>query len=304
VSVLNPLSKDHQVLRQSLIPGLLEAVKYNVDHGEKDVWLFEIGRAYFARKSGQSSTESKAGAESPVVEKPKVAAVIMGNPSLSNWTEVMPSDQNHQNGGSASGETLPAQKDELNFYQAKGVVENLFRHLRINLDRIAYSSAQSTPAMMHPGKTARIDHITEGKESSSAPIGWLGEIHPSCADKLGLDFATYAFELDMETLAKLREAPLSKPITTSPVVSRDLTIDLAKNADNAAVVACIKASAGNNFKGIELVSKFPLSNELKSLSYRLTFQHPEQTLRSEEVDQELTKIRTALQNQLGASFRT
>jgi phenylalanyl-tRNA synthetase beta chain len=307
VRVLNPLSKDHQVLRQSLIPGLLEAVKYNLDHGERDIWLFEIGRAYFARQSSQDSNKNGAGSQSPVIEKAKVAAVLMGNPALSRWTEETINSPINQNGGGPAHETTPkldTSANEMDFYKAKGVVENLFNHLRIDLECVAYSSQKSPPAMMHPGKSARIDLVAHAKEEGTATVGWLGEIHPSCADKLGLDFATCVFELDMETLAKLRRAPLSKPIMTAPVVSRDLTIDLPKGADNAAVVSCIKTAAGNNFKAIELVSKFPLSNELKSLSYRLTFQHPDQTLRSEEVDEDLTKIRSALKSELGASFRT
>lgn len=46
VEVLNPLSKDHQLMRQSLVPGLINACGYNQDQGTR-VWLFEYGRVYF-----------------------------------------------------------------------------------------------------------------------------------------------------------------------------------------------------------------------------------------------------------------
>ena len=40
VRVLNPLSNDHELMRQSLVPGLVAACAYNQDRGRKDVWLF------------------------------------------------------------------------------------------------------------------------------------------------------------------------------------------------------------------------------------------------------------------------
>ncbi len=60
ISVLNALSPDHQILRQSLLPGLLNALKYNHDRGEENVWLFEMGFAYFKHKTPEkASTPAK-----------------------------------------------------------------------------------------------------------------------------------------------------------------------------------------------------------------------------------------------------
>jgi phenylalanyl-tRNA synthetase beta chain len=314
VRVLNPQSKDHQVLRQSLLPGLVEAAKSNLDHGEQDIWLFEIGRSYFKRLHGDTA-QTKGTSE---VEEPlKVAGLLTGQPSLSKWTEQVANNPNSPNGGidSEAVSRSGVQKPAIDFYQAKGVIENLLDNLRIDRENLRFCTETAAPLMMHPAKSARIDFVGQTKAASSGQqkellsrasasnIGWLGEIHPSLADKLGLDPATYIFELDMETLGRLSRPPLFRPIMTAPAVSRDLTVDLPKNIDNAAVVSCIKAAAGSNFKAVELISKYPLSNELKSFSYRLTFQHPEQTLRSEEVDGYLTKIRSSLTGELGASFR-
>ena len=308
VRVLNPLSKEHQVMRQSLLPGLLQAAKYNRDHGAKDIWLFELGRAYFRRQhgnSGNTSAASKDHSREHAVEEPlKVGGILTGNLALSRWTEQSNPNEESQNGGSTSqSETRTSgQPETIDFYIAKGVVENLFNHLRIDNEALRYSLDKDAPPVMHPGKAARITFVCTS-EKEPLHLGWLGEIHPGCADKLGLDFATYLFELDVALLNRFSRAPLFAAIVGSPAISRDLTIDLKNSIDNARALACIKAAAGGNFKRIELISKFPLSNELKSLSYRLTFQHAEQTLRSEEVDTYLEKIRTALKSELGASFR-
>ena len=46
VKVLNPLSSDTAVLRQSLVFNLLEVIKYNQDHGESNIQVFEWGKTY------------------------------------------------------------------------------------------------------------------------------------------------------------------------------------------------------------------------------------------------------------------
>ena len=70
------------------------------------------------------------------------------------------------------------------------------------------------------------------------------------------------------------------------------------------VLECIASSAGANLRHTELISIFTPDEKRKSLSYRLTFQHPELTLTNEQVDSDLTKIRQSLTEKLAASFRT
>jgi len=52
VEVVNPGSQDHSLLRPSLLPGLLEAVRYNYDRGERDLALFEMGQIHFRSEQG------------------------------------------------------------------------------------------------------------------------------------------------------------------------------------------------------------------------------------------------------------
>jgi phenylalanyl-tRNA synthetase beta subunit len=54
IKILNPLSNDLACLRTSLIPGALQTVVRNLNSGEKDLFLFEIGNAFNKISSGQS----------------------------------------------------------------------------------------------------------------------------------------------------------------------------------------------------------------------------------------------------------
>jgi phenylalanyl-tRNA synthetase beta subunit len=114
--------------------------------------------------------------------------------------------------------------------------------------------------------------------------------------------------LDIANLIRLREQGAFVAVATSPVIIRDLTIDLPvavdkdKEAHNS-IFSCIKTAAGPFCKSIDLISKFSLNNEQESFSYRMTFQHPEQTLKSEAIEEYLKDIRAALTSKFKASFR-
>lgn len=63
------------------------------------------------------------------------------------------------------------------------------------------------------------------------------------------------------------------------------------------------SSSTSHLKALDLVSIFPLSSELKSLSYRLIFQSDTETFKSEEIEKILNTIRINLKEKLKASFR-
>jgi phenylalanyl-tRNA synthetase beta chain len=289
VQVQNPLSEDHQVLRQSLMPGLVKCATYNQDHGRKDVWIFEIGRTYRRVALGEEDVY-----KTGVKEELKVAGVIMGDRKMSAWK------------GSESADT--------DFYTAKGVVENLLSNLGIDLKRIRFFNPKETN-ILHPSRSAQIefDHGASKKEKNnngkSEPkahtehIGHLGQLHPGFSDAMGLKQPAFLFELSLDNLRSLRKANSFREIPTAPETSRDLTVDLDDRVDHAAVASCISASAGQILKQVELVSIYQPSEGKRSLSYRLSFQDIQRTLTNEEVESSVTRIRESLANRLGGSFR-
>ncbi|HEY9679593.1 MAG TPA: phenylalanine--tRNA ligase subunit beta [Drouetiella sp.] len=293
VKVLNPLSEDHQVLRQSLMPGLVRCAVYNQDHGRKDVWLFETGRIYERISEGDKDTFNTG-----VKEEMKVAGVIMGNRKMAAWK------------GAESGDA--------DFYTAKGVVENLLQSLGIDLNRTRFFTPQST-TLLHPSRSAQIE-FDRGSSRKEKPnnnngqqqqqhkgqtehLGFIGQIHPGYADAVGLKQPAFVFELSIDALRTLRKAQSFKELPSAPETSRDLTVDLDDRVDHAAVASCISANAGAILKQIELVSIYQPSEGKRSLSYRLSFQDVQRTLTNEEVESSLQRVRESLINRLGGSFR-
>ncbi len=97
VKVLNPTSIEQSVLRTSLLPGLLQVVKYNIDHQNHDMAGFEVGRIHF-RDGDQYKEQSVAG------------IILTGKSSVYHW------DQKPR---------------DFDFFDLKGIVENLLQELGI-----------------------------------------------------------------------------------------------------------------------------------------------------------------------------
>ncbi|MBX9880264.1 MAG: phenylalanine--tRNA ligase subunit beta [Candidatus Obscuribacterales bacterium] len=285
VSVLNPLSPEHKVMRQSLVPGLVDAVAYNHNHGQHEAWVFEIGRVY----ERQSNSDDK---NTGTYEEMRLAGAISGSNILSQWQE------NTQLG---DGKSNYAGKREsvVDFYSAKGAVENLLSKLAVDTTKIKYVANTKNSALMrsqfHPGRSCVIEH--EGEE-----IGCLGEIHPALIEEKSLRSPAYLFELSLDKLRRIGVPTKFSEIYTTPYVVRDLTVDADKTTPQAKLYDLI-VKAGEHLIKVELVSQFELDAQKRSLSYRLTFQHPTETLRAETVDATLKMMRQCLSENAGATFR-
>lgn len=277
VKVLNPLSADHQAMRQSLIPGLLEVLNYNQSRGERGVWFFEQGRGY--------KIENKVPVEYPIL-----AGIMCG--SLLMHVQ-MGSTENNTNG---KFKTL---SDSPDFFRIKGVVENLLESSRVNLDKVAFQSVEKGDTFspyFHPNKSARISFVT--KQS----LGVIGEIHPRLAAQFDLKEPAFAFELFVDNLKSVREKMnFSEPVLT-PGINRDLTADVDMSVEQDQVYKAMMQIGKREGMSCDLVSTFQLSDREKSLSYRLTFRRAE-SLTGEQVDEIVQKVRDALVKRVNARFR-
>lgn len=280
VEVLNPLSDEHQVLRKSLLTGLVRACLYNQDRGQMDVWLFEVGRVYRACGTADSKNPG-------CLEELKVAAIVSGQPDRGSWAAEKHPGQ--------AGADLKA------FYAAKGAIENLIERLRIDPLNVRFDSTCALPPLFHPGRSCQLVAAGAG---GTLEIGQLGQLHPAVADRAGLKSAPSLFELSIDALRRLACPAKFRDINTHPPVTRDLTVDLGRGVEHARVESAIRKSGGDYLLRLDLASLYDLSPSEKSLCYRLTFQHPDKTLSADEIEPIIDAIRQNLAAALDARFRT
>ena len=170
VGVTNSQSQDHTILRQSLLPNLLETAHYNQAQGNEAFWLFELGKTYIKRRHPE---EKYSGVEETLL----LSGILMNAPSRGTWHLNAPTD----------------------FYTVKGVVDNLL--LQLGLSEHCVWTAGSENPVFHPGQVAEI-------KLGKAVLGAVGRIHPERQLDMKFRAPLYLFELNVEALYKaVKNAP-------------------------------------------------------------------------------------------------
>lgn len=284
VRVLNPLSEDHQVLRTTLLPGLLKAAAYNQDRGREDVWLFEIGLTY-KRDPETPIDRSNTG----TAENTHVAAFICGENKLSQWE---PQEKSPR-------------KVDTRYFELKGILENMLDRLAVPVQQLQFVVNPEAAGWFHPSRSAQVLLKPAAREKGEPiPVGWIGEVHPAVGDAYGLKSPAAVFELSVDKIRAAQRPRAFWEIPNTPSVVRDITADLGRAVEAGSVQQVITQVGGKLLQQVDLVSVFDLSDDQKSLSYRLVFQDAEKTLTADEVEKVMGKVRQQLTRQLSASFRS
>ncbi len=265
VFVQNPQSDEHTMLRQTTIANILSTLKSNFDNGQKNVWLYEIGKTYFIKSP---ATQTDSGVE----ENQIISGVITGETNQNLWKK------------------LP----KVDFYTLKGILESLFELLKIS-QRVKISPPDDC-SYLHPGRSAKVVLLSKTPEI----IGYFGEIYPLIKDKLKINQDIFLFELNLGKLIKA--SPLSvvkyKPLPQFPEVQRDISFAIEQNISNEQITLAIKKCADSKiYKGANLFDIYQgehIQDGYKSLAYRITLQDENATLTDEIIDKEMNSIKSGL----------
>ncbi|GAA3008721.1 phenylalanine--tRNA ligase subunit beta [Tetragenococcus solitarius] len=261
-----PMTADRSVLRLNLISGLLDDVAYNVARRNEQVALYEIGRIFYQEKESKIDLPQ---------ENNHVAFVLSGEWTTNDWQ---------------------TKAEKVDFYRAKGILEELFAELKL-ADKITYRKTTALKEM-HPGRSAEI--FLEGES-----IGFVGQVHPTITKQYEIP-ETYAAELDLDAILKIRPGFHYVPVTKYPRVTRDIALIIKENIDNQTIVQTIKQLAGKFLQDVSLFDVYQGENieeGFKSMAYRLTFVNQEATLTDEQVNQAMRKVEKALTEELSATIR-
>ena len=256
VRLLMPMTETHSTLRQSLIPGLLNTVQYNVARKQKDLKLLEIGRVFFG--SGDDNIQPK--------ETLYLSAALTGEERATKWLK---------------------ESSALDFFAAKGYLEVVFERLGLE-EKVTYK--KSTLEGMHPGRFAEV-YLGEKR------IGFIGEVHPQVADKLGLN-TTYVFEINLdEVISEGKVKPKYEEVTKYPEITRDIAmlVDVKDEYQNIYnVVESVNSKLITKVELFDLYVGAELLVGKKSLALTITYSDKQKTLTDEEVTAVHDKVLAAL----------
>lgn len=266
VPIMNPLSDEYPLVRTTLLSSIFDNLARNLARKNDDVALFEVGSVFFPKAL-------------PVTELPdevvKIAGAITGRRNAQGWNQT---------------------NDMVDFYDAKGIIEELLANLRVT----RYTVETGTHYAMHPGKTAL---FKKGRDV----IATVGEVHPAVLSAYGITKPVYIFELDATIVMKYMAKDLKyKALPKYPATSRDLAMLVDVDVNAADIEKAMTKAAGQNLTQITLFDVYTgkqVEEGKKSLAFSLTFQSNDKTLTDAEIDPAIEKIVTKLQKDFNANLR-
>jgi phenylalanyl-tRNA synthetase beta chain len=267
----NPLSEEASVLRSNGLVTMAAALEWNLNHGQRNARLFEIGRHY--RLNGLT------GKASEKIESIETRILTIG----------------------ATGEAR-----QKNLYEPSR--DFSFADLKGDLDAIgslagAFEWREGGPAWLHPARRGRV-------LLGSNEIGSAGQLARRVAAKFKFrqDVFLAEFELDPYSAAfrAAKEARRYEPLPRFPSVERDFSLLLPDGTHFSSVVNAIRSlniSESSNIEAADLFSGKNVPAGKYSLLVRVTFQSREGTLTEAQISDYSGKIVAALEKQLGAQLR-
>ena len=185
----------------------------------------------------------------------------------------------------------------VNFFLTKGVLDTV-----LSAAGVSCTTVPGDDPFLHPGRRARV--LVHGSE-----IGWLGELHPSIAERFGIDAPIGCFELDLDALGALRgDPPLEQPVSEFPALRQDIAVVLHDRHAAAAASSIARAAGGTLLADVAVFDVYrdaaALGADRRSLALRLTFQALDRTLSDDEVRPVRERITKALADALGAELRS
>jgi phenylalanyl-tRNA synthetase beta chain len=266
----DPAAENQELMRTTLLPGLLAAAQYNVRRRVEQVALFEIGRVFIS-----------AGERVLPEERQTLAAICMGSARTSTWN-------------------LPDEYEDMDFYWLKGVVEQLGK--RLHIEDLSFERGEHDS--LHEGRTSRVlaDGEAVGHLGEIAPKVQRSYDLPEPACVLELDLGAL--------LAKARLLAQYEPQPRQPAAMRDLAlvVDHDERHSGGKLIEAAKSVAGDHLESVRIFDVYTDQERLgqgrKSVAMRLTFRHPERTLTDEEVDEAMRRVIHHMERKLDAEART
>ena len=276
VALLNPLSSDLGVMRQTLLFGGLESIAHNINRRNPDLMMVESGNVYTFNPGVESTTEQPL---APYKEGGRVALWLTGNVRPASW--LAPAE--------------PATPFHLRAY-----VDGLLTVLGLDPKKYTVKPSQDMPDIF-------AEELTVATRSGKV-LGHMGTLSRALLKKMDISQPVCFAELDWDAVCKLvlGHTVSFTPLPKTQPVRRDLALLLDSAVSFAQVEEAVRKSAGKLLQSVELFDVYEGKNlpaGKKSYAIALELQDPEKTLQDKQIDAVMSKVIAALKQQLGAELR-
>ncbi|MFW5735108.1 MAG: phenylalanine--tRNA ligase subunit beta [Oceanidesulfovibrio sp.] len=267
VPVANPLTEEQDVLRTALAPGLLYSLKVNLAQGQERLRLFEHARIFHNDPSSETSAR----------EAGRLGVLLSGPREREGW---------------------PHGRESVEYLDAKGLVEHLLESLG-QPEAVFAMAPADYEAQSYCSPCVLL--TLEGQE-----LGFIGRVKPEIADEYHARAAVWIAELDADLLrARHRlSVPSWQELPKFPAVKRDITLAVPAAMSAGRVLEAFRAQNSKIMTNVMLQDLFEPrdgGDDSRNLTFRLTFRHPDKTLKDKDVDKEMERMAQAVMKELPVS---
>jgi phenylalanyl-tRNA synthetase beta chain len=273
VRIMNPLSNELNVMRQTLLFGGLETIRHNINRQRPNLRLFEIGNCYFC-----NAERGKSGALDKYSEKVNLALFLTGKKHEQNWLSA----------GNSSG-----------FYELKAFIENTMERLGINLSSFEISPVEGSHDFYDNGLIYRFKNNVFIE---------LAVIKKSVLNQFDIRSDVYYAVIHWESLIKLRGEHhiRHRELPRFPEVRRDLALLLDKSITFDRVRELAYKAESKLLVKVDLFDVYEgdrVPQDKKSYAVSFILQDKEATLTDDKIDRIVKRLMDAYTRELGAVIR-
>jgi phenylalanyl-tRNA synthetase beta chain len=276
--VTNPLSADEPHLRTSVLQSLKPLAEYNLNRMQGDVRIFEVGSVFGGKDTGTVEEEVRVGILMMGARAPRHFTDGATQAAIDAWDAKALAERATRSIYPAASVELSAGEEPL-LWRVAVDGRSVGEVTRLTLDAPVWAS----PAF--------------GIELVLGPMPLAAVAAPGMSAHAG------------ERLAAVPPLPSVQyiPMPTTPAALFDLALLVPDDTPAGDVERVLRTSGGDLLERLELFDEFRgpgVPDGVRSLAWRLTFRHPDRTLRDKEIEGRRTQLLKSLENQLGVKPRT
>ena len=271
VRLANPLSNDLSVMRQSLLPGGLSAVAYNINRQNLNLRLFEFGNCYSGRK------------EKGI------------NPSVGNFSEKY--DLDLFMSGSATVSSWNASENPTDFFYMKSFVEMVLSRMGIDPVRTGKDECQKGYY------SESVSYILNNKSIATA-----GKISRDYLNRFDIKQDIFHGHIEWDILMNMIKTNVIEhsPLPKFPAVRRDLALLVGKNVKFEEIKNIAFSTEKNILREVGLFDVYEnesLGTDKKSYAVSFILRDDLRTLNDKGIEKVMGNLARALESTIGATIR-
>ena len=277
VKIMNPLSQDLGVMRQTLLFGGLESIARNANRKNSDLKFYEFGNCYHYKANPAAREHNPENSLVEYSEEPHMALWITGNKDAQTWVR---------------------KEEKTTFYQLRAYVNNILVRLGVDLSKTTVERLENE--LFSDGLVLK---ATNGKA-----LGFIGIVARKQLKAFDIEQEVFYADLDWNQLLKQNKQykAVINDLPKYPEVKRDFALLVDKTVEFADLARAAFATEKKLLKNVYLFDVYEGKNlEAGKKSYALSFilQDAENTLKDTQIENIMNRMKATFEEKFHATLR-